>query len=318
MKVAIIGAGAQGRQHAKAFRAAGAEIGGIAAGSSASAAAAASEIGVGTYTSADAAIADHDIDAVIVATPTVTHAAIALSALQGGKHVFCEVPVARDATEARAMEEAAMRAGRIVQAGFLQRFEPVWTTFADIVLSQEFGRPIHLVTERLSAFLADGLEREHHGDAIEELLAFDIHLLLWTLGPPQQITAGATWRDGRAIDVTVAFACGAARATCFATKDVPKGYPFTERAVMTFERGRVEALNRFWPGRVETRLLRQSLDGAAQEVPLPTSHVFVEQARHFIDACRGRADPVYAGFSHACAVLDVVQAARDASERGKR
>jgi len=317
VKVAIIGAGAQGRQHATAFRAAGAEVGGIVAGSRASAAAAASEVGARTYASVDAAIADHGLDAVVVATPTATHAAIALSALQGGKHVFCEVPVARDAAEARAMETAAARAGRIVQAGFLQRFEAVWTTFVDIVLSQAFGRPIHLATERLSAFLANGLERQHHGDAIEELLAFDIHLVLWTLGPPERVAAGATWRDGQATDVTAAFACGAARATCFATKDMPRGYPFTERAVMTLERGRVEALNRFWPDRVETLLLRHALNGVAQEVPLPSTHVFVEQARHFINACHGRADPAYAGLTHARAVLDVVQAVRDVSQRGK-
>lgn len=313
MRVAIIGAGTQGRQHVKAFRAAGAEIGGIAAGSKVSAVVAASRLGLSAYASTDAAIADPRIDAVVVATPTATHAELTMAALRAGKHVLCEVPVARDAPEARAMEHAATHADRILQAGLLHRFESVWTTFVEIVRMSALGRPVHLTTERLSAFPADGLMRSHYGDAIDELLAFDIHLLLWVLGPAEQVVADATWRNGRAIDVAATFVCGGIRATCFATEDMPSGYPFTERAVATLERGSIEALNRFWPDRIETQLVCHTLDGAAEVVSLTPHNVLIEQARYFMEACYGRVDSAYAGFAHARAVLDVVQTVRNVS-----
>ena len=61
-----------------------------------------------------------DVEAVIIATPSHTHKEIALAALQAGKHVYCEAPLASSVEDARAIAQAARAAGTLVFASGLQ------------------------------------------------------------------------------------------------------------------------------------------------------------------------------------------------------
>ena len=67
-----------------------------------------------------------EVQAVIVATPTHLHREIVLDALQAGKHVYCEAPLAHTIEETRAIASAAAGAKQIVQAGFQARSNPVY------------------------------------------------------------------------------------------------------------------------------------------------------------------------------------------------
>lgn len=60
---------------------------------------------------------EKDIDAVVVATPDHTHAVAAMAAIQRGKHVYCEKPLANSVADARAMAETAARTGVVTQMG---------------------------------------------------------------------------------------------------------------------------------------------------------------------------------------------------------
>jgi predicted dehydrogenase len=63
------------------------------------------------------ALADPGVDAVIVATPTTTHYGLALAALQAGKHVLVEKPIATRTAEAEELCELAERNGRVLMVG---------------------------------------------------------------------------------------------------------------------------------------------------------------------------------------------------------
>lgn len=63
------------------------------------------------------ALARDDVDAVVVATPTVTHHEIASAALRAGKHVLCEKPLAASSAEAWSLVGEAERAGRVLMTG---------------------------------------------------------------------------------------------------------------------------------------------------------------------------------------------------------
>ena len=67
------------------------------------------------------AVSNPEVDAVVVSPPTKFHAEIAIQALEAGKHVLCEKPLARTVEEARAIVEAAQRAGRVLKTGFNYR-----------------------------------------------------------------------------------------------------------------------------------------------------------------------------------------------------
>ena len=74
------------------------------------------------FTSAQEMCALPELDAVSVCTWNSAHAPCAIAALEAGKHVLCEKPMATDAGQAQAMLDAAERSGKILAMGFVRRF----------------------------------------------------------------------------------------------------------------------------------------------------------------------------------------------------
>lgn len=92
-------------------------------------------------TGLDEALSLPDVDAVTIATPPHTHAALALAAIAAGKHVICEKPFARDATEGRAVLRAAEAAGIVHLLGTEFRWDPGQATLARAVAGGLIGEP---------------------------------------------------------------------------------------------------------------------------------------------------------------------------------
>ena len=88
-------------------------------------------------------VLDSDVEAVIVATPTVTHYEIASRALEAGKHVLCEKPLAMTRRECDQLAQAASEAGRILMVGHTFVFNPAVQLMRDYVLSGELGRVLY-------------------------------------------------------------------------------------------------------------------------------------------------------------------------------
>ena len=91
--------------------------------------------------SIDDALALDGVDAVTIATPPHTHAELALGAIAAGKHVICEKPFARDATEARLVLDAAEAAGIVHVLGTEFRWDAGQATLARTVRSGAIGDP---------------------------------------------------------------------------------------------------------------------------------------------------------------------------------
>lgn len=84
-----------------------------------------------------------DIKAVIIATPTHLHKEIAVAALQAGKHVYCEAPLATTVEDARAIALAAQKAPALVfQAGLQYRSDPQRAFVLKFVRSGAIGKPL--------------------------------------------------------------------------------------------------------------------------------------------------------------------------------
>jgi predicted dehydrogenase len=108
------------------MREAGVRLRAVASGAGTSGAVAASKFGFErTTTDVDAVIGDPAIDTVYLLTRHDTHARLAVRALEAGKHVFVEKPLALTDEELDAVADAARRSGRMVMVGFNRRFAPL-------------------------------------------------------------------------------------------------------------------------------------------------------------------------------------------------
>jgi predicted dehydrogenase len=88
--------------------------------------------GIVTFASAEALLAE-TLDAVLIATPDAYHADLAIAALDRGLHVFCEKPLCYAVEDADRVAAARDRAGRVVQLGYMKRFDPAFLLLRDLV-----------------------------------------------------------------------------------------------------------------------------------------------------------------------------------------
>jgi len=183
--VAVIGAGEHGRRHAHAFRQVpGVELAGVYDQQEDRARALAAELEVKAFTNLEEALAA--AEAVSIVIPTTAHAEVACSALESGVDVLVEKPIARTLEEAEKLIQVADRAGRILQVGHLERFNP-GVVAAKAVTHQPLFFEIH----RLGVFSPRSLDV----DVVFDLMIHDLDLVLWMVG--------AAVRDVRAVGLPV-------------------------------------------------------------------------------------------------------------------
>src|SRR4051794_4642118 len=94
-----------------------------------------------------AAIADPEVDAVVIATPGQFHQEQVLACIERGIPVLCEKPLTMDAESSldvvRAEDEYAARTGRrLVQVGFMRRFDPEYAQLRALIAAGEIGEPL--------------------------------------------------------------------------------------------------------------------------------------------------------------------------------
>jgi predicted dehydrogenase len=143
------------------------------------------------YRDAEKMFADPEIDAVHINTPTNSHMALTLAALEAGKHVLVEKPMARKSTEAQRMTEAAKKAGCHLMVGMNLRFRP------DVMILHEFVHGGELGTVRVVR--ASWLKRKENwsrspwlhesrisgGGVLMDLGLQLLDVCWWTLGRPK-------------------------------------------------------------------------------------------------------------------------------------
>jgi predicted dehydrogenase len=179
MKVAVIGAGAFGRNHLRVIReSARAELAAVVDIDAAKAETASREFGCPAVGSLDEL--PGQVDAAIVATPTGTHAEIGCRLLEAGIDVLIEKPVASSLEGAERLRAAAA-GGRILQVGHLERFNPAVRALRNIVTT-----PLFFEIHRMSVFTPRSLDV----DVVLDLMIHDIDLVLDMVGqPPEEIRA---------------------------------------------------------------------------------------------------------------------------------
>ena len=116
-----------------------------------------------------------EAEAVVVATPTVTHAEIAGFFLDRGLHVLVEKPIAADLAHAEDLVQRARRAGRVLQVGHVERYNPAIEAALTLVAAPRF-----IEVHRLGVFTLRSLDV----DVVLDLMIHDLQIVSAIVGRP--------------------------------------------------------------------------------------------------------------------------------------
>jgi len=143
-----------------------------------------------------ALIADASVDAVLIASHDSTHAAMVLAAINAGKPVLCEKPLAPTVAECLAIVRAEAAAvgpteRPLISLGFMRRFDPGYTEMKRALAQGSIGNPVlvHCISRGVNSAPGASNESSVTGSAIHE---FDV--LPWLLGSP---IVEVSWHSGR-------------------------------------------------------------------------------------------------------------------------
>jgi predicted dehydrogenase len=239
-----------------------------------------------THSSYDALLADPAIDIVYNALPPAGHAEWSIKALQAGKHVLCEKPIAMNAAQARAMVDAATASGRILAEAFHDRYHPVFLRLLELKHSGRFGA----IRALAAAFHVDvpydpkniRYDPAQGGGAMMDLGCYPLHWLRSFMGSePAILTAEARLCDlgsDTRIDATLRFP-GEIPATLVADIMDP---PFRGLLRIEAENGIVELDNPCLPHKGHS--LREWFDDGYREHTLAGGTTYDYQLAAFLDA----------------------------------
>lgn len=270
------------------------------------------------FTDAAALIERADIDAIDVCLPSAQHPGVVVRALEAGKHVFCESPLALDLDQAQRMRDAARRAGRLLQVGLLMRSVDAYGHVEAVARSGEHGRLLSVTTWRLGSYLhADKSDRKaHYGDPSTELMTFDFDFVHWLMGSPEALSANAArLPDGRPGEISALLRYPQGRhATVIASGVMPPGSPFTTGFRALFERAAFEHLAVFGGGPPKTSFTVAAGRTPARPVPVADRNPYEVELRRFVECIGGRADPALLDAERAIEALRLSLATQRAIE----
>jgi predicted dehydrogenase len=217
---AVIGLGLMGRVHATEIRRS--STGRLVTVFDADAAAMerfSRELSVPASPSVEAALERPGVEAVVLATPPSTHAALIRLASDAGKHVLCEKPLAATAADGAECVAAARRAGVELRVGFHRRFDPGFAALERRLAAGELGQPaLFACTMRDPQPPTDVVVRSGEDRLIRDSLCHDLDCARWLMGEVESVAARGTAQAGTvfeelgepdAVVVALRFASGA-------------------------------------------------------------------------------------------------------------
>ncbi|MEG0767490.1 MAG: Gfo/Idh/MocA family oxidoreductase, partial [Clostridia bacterium] len=141
-----------------------------------------------------------DLDVVHVLTPNIAHSAITVDALEAGKHVMCEKPMAINSAEAKKMLDAAHRTGKKLTIGYQGRFRPDSLYLKQVCENGDLGDIYYARAQavRRRAVPTWGVfldEEKQGGGPLIDIGTHALDLTLWTMNNYEpQMVVGTTYR----------------------------------------------------------------------------------------------------------------------------
>lgn len=309
IRVAVVGVGEFGRNHVRVWRELdGAELVGVVDCNADRASKIAAEFGTRVLPDTRS-LAGENVAAVSLAVPTTEHARVGCQLLAAGHDVLVEKPMAASVDEVDDLIARAKRAGRILQVGHVERFNPAVAAAQKIVT-----RPMFFEVHRLGIFTSRSIDI----DVVYDVMIHDLDILLSLVG--------ADVLDLKAVGIPVItdkvdiaharieFSTGTVAnvtASRVSTERVRKMRFFQEHEYISLDFARQDVLRvRVHPGssQAATKAAAKPFDANAPTVPaqpeirfekVPTTRQepLKAELRSFLDCVRARGVPVVDGFA---------------------
>jgi len=160
--------------------------------------------GMNCYAKAEEIIADAEIDMIDVCLPPSLHADITVKALEAGKHVFCEKPMALAASEAKRMYDAAQAAGKMLLIGHVLPYFPEYAYALEVINSGKYGKVLgghfkRMISDPAATWLPDFYNPETVGGPMLDLHIHDAHFIRVLFGMPSKVRTVGSMR-GECVD----------------------------------------------------------------------------------------------------------------------
>ena len=249
-------------------------------------------------------LCDDRIHAVFVASPPFLHATISIDAMNSGKHVFCEKPMATTLKDCDAMIKTAEQNQVNLGVGLVCRFHATHSKVREIVVSEQLGKPISMHVHRIGGPWQGGsyhtdwrMQREKCGGFLMEVNAHEIDFMRWTCGEIKKVyAAGGTYIQHEAdyADLVVAslnFENGAVGLLHSGQVSAIGGYG----GRVDCEKGSI-FFPQIWGG--DSKIQIKRFDGSGEDIPISSMQVespVRAEIRAFIDATIDGVTPPVAG-----------------------
>jgi predicted dehydrogenase len=270
------------------------------------------------YTNADDLIADADVDLVDICLPTFLHAEYCRKALQAGKHVLCEKPMALTYQECEQVLKAADESPGKLMVAHCVRFFAAYEHLSETVESGRFGRLLALSLWRGGTppeWSWDGwlLDRSRSGGFILDLHIHDADFVHYLLGRPRAVcSTGAIGPSGGfdvvetqyVFDDKIAVRAGA-------NMTLPHGFGFEAQFMASFERGCLRYSSADAHGPMEIT------DQGSHHPELPHKDGYQEEIAYFVECIENDELPAVVMPESSAFSVRLVEAERNSIETGR-
>lgn len=182
LNIGVIGCGAIGRDHIRRLNdlVPGAKVVGCADYFQPAADQVATQYGIRAYASGEELIASPEVEVILIASSDPSHAGYVLEALKYGKYVFCEKPLAQNAADCEKIIAAETAHGkRLVQVGFMRRYDRGYAEMKRIIDSGELGAPLMIHACHRNVSQPDGFQTEM---GVSNVAIHELDICRWLLG----------------------------------------------------------------------------------------------------------------------------------------
>lgn len=269
-----------------------------------------------TYQMLEELLADREVELVDLCVPTPLHVPQTLAALQAGKHVLCEKPLARTSVQSREIVNAAKSAKGFFMPAMCMRFWPGWAWLKTLADQQTYGKILTARFRRVSA--PPGWSRDSYfkggdsGGALLDLHIHDTDFVQFLFGRPASVFSTGQSRFSGAIDHVVTQYKVAGGATVYAEGSwlLTSGFSmaFTvvfEGATIDFESARgADALQLMEAGQPARVIKPDGIDG------------YVEELRYFLAAIQSGQPPMVVTAADALSAVEICEAEEKSVQTG--